>query len=150
MFLRSSVKFFFWIPYFIETRILCWGQISPNTQQVTDLCCPFCVMGFIFSSETSASLSKLPDMEGDSSQRSLSQIHPPFSGFPPPGRGYCEGSHSAVVALLGMWPLRLILRSRRRATVLLKLTISMALLPGQSRWQPSRMENAFRKSALKA
>lgn len=28
------------------------------------------------------------------SQRSLSQSHPPSSGSPPPGRGYCEGSHS--------------------------------------------------------
>ncbi len=66
---------FFGIPYFIETIILCWGQISPNTQQITDLCCPFCVMGFIFSSETSASLSKLPDMEGES----LSKVFIPES-----------------------------------------------------------------------
>lgn len=46
--------------------VLYKGSISPNAQQVMDLCWPFCVMGFIFSSETSASLSKLPDMEGDS------------------------------------------------------------------------------------
>lgn len=54
-----------------------------SSQHDTALCWPFCVIGFIFSSVTSVSLSKFPEMAGDSfstllftAPTSTSPMHP--------------------------------------------------------------------------
>lgn len=74
----------------VHTCLTAFRSILAFSQHDTTLCCPFCVMGLIFSSVTSVSLSKFPEMAGECFSGALFTM--PTSISPPHPSFFCKSS----------------------------------------------------------